>query len=494
MDWSQIGKILAMLLYVVNLLLVVYSCIEMIFRKSDPVKTVAWVVVLIILPYVGIILYLTFGRNFRKSKIYSRKGVKDEIIRRQISSEQAYLYKKDPDSLPKELHEYRKLILQNLKSSNSILALNHHLEIFFSGKEALDSMLASIEAAKNHIHLQSYIIADDGTGRKFQEALIRKAKEGVLVRLIYDDVGSWSLPRSFTKELERAGVEVLCFSPVRIILPSSKINYRNHRKILVVDGSEAFIGGVNIADRYYNGGPFGEWRDTHMKIKGESVFSIQASFLLDRYFIKNRHIRKRKRYYPEIKAIKNYDGSLGRAIYAQVINSGPDSDWASIMQIYFTAITEARKSIKVITPYFSPSETILNALKIAALAGIDVKIMLPEKSDSYITQLSTFSYITELLEAGVKVYLFESGFNHSKVISIDERFCIIGSANMDNRSFEYNFEITSIIYDPDASAKIENQFNIDMERCRFINKSVWKKRPGYYRLLEAVARLLAPLL
>ena len=494
MDWIQIGKYVTMFFYVINLILVIYASISMVFRKSDPVRTVTWIIILITLPYIGLILYIVFGQNFRKTKIYNRKGVKDLKIRKEISSQQAYLYQSNIDNMPPELRSYRKLIIQNINSNNSILAMNHSVDVYFYGKDALDSMLESIEKATNHIHLQSYIIADDIIGNKFKNLLIRKAKEGVLTRVIYDDVGCWSLPKKFIKDMTDAGIEVLCFSPVKIISPTSKINYRNHRKILVVDGLEGFIGGVNIADRYYTGGSFAEWRDTHIKIKGESIFSLQASFLLDRYFIKNIHIRRRKRYYPEITAVKTILDPEEVPTYAQVISSGPDSDWSSIMQVYFTAMTEAKKSIKIITPYFTPSETILNTIKIAALSGVDVKIMLPEKSDSIVTQYSTYSYISELLQAGVKVYLFKEGFNHSKVISIDNQFCIIGSANMDNRSFEYNFEITSILYDHRISEQIEDQFNKDIEGCILINKTEWKQRPRYVRFLESLARLFSPLL
>lgn len=493
MDWGLVWKILAMGLYVVNIVVVVYASLEMLFRKLDPVRTLAWIIILIILPYIGPILYFTLGQNYRKKKIYNRKGVRDERIRKSISSEQGFLYRNDPATMPEPVRQYRKLIMQNLYSSHSILAKNKSVDVFFSGKEALDSMMEAIKGAKDHIHLQSYIIADDHIGNQFKDILKRKAAEGVIVRVIYDDVGCWSLPREFVDDMKKAGIEVLCFSPVSVILPTSKINYRNHRKILVVDGKVAYIGGVNIADRYCNGGPFEEWRDTHIRIEGESVFSIQASFLLDRYFIINRHIRKRKRYYPEIRAIKNVDPGE-KPIYAQVISSGPDSDWASIMQLYCTAITEARNCIKIVTPYFAPSETILNAIKIAALGGIDVKIMIPKKSDSKVTQLSTLSYVSELLDAGVKVFLFDKGFNHSKVVSIDGKFCIIGSANMDNRSLECNFEITSIIYDSEAAQKVERKFNEDIGRCNMVIRSVWKGRPMAMKILESLARLLSPLL
>lgn len=497
MDWMSVWKYFTMGIYGVAVIMVIYSCLEMIYSKRDPVRTVTWIIVLILIPYFGLVLYLVFGQNFRKKKIYSRKGVRDEKIRISICREQEYLYKTSPESIPSDLTEYKtykKMILQNLRSSHSILAQNSDVRIYFSGKDAIDAMVESMKSARMHIHLQSYIIADDTVGNIVKDILVKKAREGLVVRVIYDDVGSWTIGKAYVRELREAGVEVSCFSPVSIVLPKSKINYRNHRKILVVDGSEAFIGGVNIADRYCTGGSFREWRDTHIRFRGESVFSIQACFLLDRYFILNKQIlRKRRNYYPEIKALKKVDESSSN-VYAQIITSGPDSDWASIMQTYFTAITCASESVKIITPYFTPGETLLNAIKIAALGGIRVEIMMPEKSDSKITQWSTFSYISELLDAGVKVYLFSSGFNHSKVISVDGKICIVGSANMDNRSMEYNFEITSILYNRNLALQIENQFEEDKKRCVAVDISVWKQRPAYVRTYESLARLLSPLL
>jgi cardiolipin synthase len=261
-----------------------------------------------------------------------------------------------------------------------------------------------------------------------------------------------------------------------------------------VDGVFGFLGGVNIADRYYNGGNYPEWRDSHIKMTGESVAALQSSFLLDRYFIINQQFKKRKKYYP-IPIQESLDLNIGvKRVYSQIITSGPDSDWASIMQCYFSAITSAKRHIYIVTPYFTPNESLLNAIKIASLGGVEVSLMLPEKSDTNVAHWSTMSYATELLEAGVKVYLFGKGFNHSKIISIDSEFCIIGSANMDNRSLEHNFEITAIIYNNEMAQKLENQFIKDTERCKSLASSKWAKRSVKNQIKESFARLLSPLI
>ena len=294
--------------------------------------------------------------------------------------------------------------------------------------------------------------------------------------------------------MEAAGVEMLCFAKISLPVLKSNVNYRNHRKILVVDGKTGFLGGVNIADRYYYGNDLGNWHDTHMKIDGEGVISLQTSFLLDRYFILNRKLKKKRKYFPQLQ-IKAREGEHSeKHIGTQTLVCGPDSNWASIMQCFFSAVTMARKHIYIVSPYFTPNESVLNAIKIAALGNIDVRIMLPEKSDTRLAHYSTMSYISELLEAGVKIYLFKKGFNHSKVVSIDGELCIVGSANMDMRSFEHNFEINAFIYDKATANQLRRVFQTDQRNCTQVFPKTWKKRPWYWKIAESIVRLMAPLL
>ncbi len=482
------------ILYAVYIILAIYASGIIIYQKSDPVKSLSWIIVILLLPYIGLAVYLLFGQNFRKRKLFSRKGVRDERVKRITANTQLKQIKSDINFLPSHLHKFSNLIKLNLKSSRSMIGVNTSVELFYTGKEALDDMYNTISNAKQHIHLQSYIIDNDNTGNRFKDLLIRKAKDGIEVRVIYDDMGCWNLNSKFKQELIKNGVELLVFSPVRFLMPTSKANYRNHRKILVTDGLIGYIGGVNIADRYYTGGNFPEWRDTHMKISGESVAVLQSSFLLDRYFIINQQFNRKRKYYP-ITVIKDFDLSEApEHIYSQIVTSGPDSDWAGIMHCYFMAITSAKKEIFIVTPYFTPNESILTAMKTASLSGVEVSLMLSEKSDTSIAHWCTMSYATELLEAGVKVYLLKKGFNHSKVISIDGEFCIIGSANMDNRSLEHNFEITGIIYNSKLAQEVEHQFKKDIPECWSLASSKWAKRSVKNKLKEAFARLLSPLI
>ena len=486
MFWIHTWPWLA-LLYTFYIVVALYVCAQLVYHKHDPVKTLSWTVILLFLPFAGLIIYLYFGQNWRKSKIYNRKGLRDERIKKVISAQQIAQFEVLQGSLPKEIARQLRLIKLNLNNNKSILTTYNAITPYFTGKNALNAMMDSVNDAKHHIHLQSYIIENDAIGTLWKDALIRKALQGVKVRVIYDDVGSWRLPRHYIDKLTAAGIEVESFASVRYPWFTSKINYRNHRKILVVDGKVGYMGGVNIADRYFSGGDYNIWRDTHIKIEGEAVPDLQSSFLLDWYFITQKNISDRKDYFPTL--------SLPSQIcYTQIITSGPDSDFANIMQSYFTAITQAKKHLYIITPYFTPNETILNAIKVASLSGVDVRIMLPEKSDTTIAHLSSRSYFTELLEAGVKIHLFHKGFNHSKVISIDGNFCIIGSANMDNRSFEHNFEISTLVYNQETTRQIDEQFISDLQDCTQLTLRKWEKRSRKEKISEALARLFGPML
>ena len=488
-----IWQIISAVLYVMNLALAVYAATSMVMRRPDPVKTLTWVTVLILLPYIGLILYFFFGMHYRKKRLYSFKGDADYRLRKEMSARQTRHLKDNPDTLG-ELKPYRKIIYQNLRNSYTLVEENSSIEFYFTGKDSLDAMYAAIEQARSHIHLQSYIFENDRIGNEFANLLMQKARQGVEVRVIYDGVGSISLKKDFVEKMKASGIEMLCFSKVTLLLPTSKLNYRNHRKILVVDGKVGFLGGVNIADRYYYGNGQGDWHDTHMKVTGESVVALQTSFFLDRYFILNRKMRKRRKYFPQFDISSRQEIQPGKRIATQTVASGPDSSWASIMQCYFSAITSAHKHIYIVSPYFTPNESILNAIKIAALGNIDVRIMLPEKSDTRIAHYSTMSYITELLDAGVRIYLFKKGFNHSKVVCIDGEVSIVGSANMDMRSFEHNFEILSVIYNKECTRTIEDRFMEDAGACVELSKSKWAKRGKVQKVAESVARLCAPLL
>jgi cardiolipin synthase len=473
------------LLEIIYFVTVIFAIILVIQQKGDPLKTVSWIMVMLLIPIIGIILYFYFGKNFRRQKIFNRKGLSDMERLRDFSHRQILeLPGKDFLKNPKIKNKQHIMSLL-LNNSKAMLTECNTLQIYTTGKEAFDSIISDMENAKDHIHLQYYIIEDDKLGNRIKDILIKKAKEGIEIRLIYDDLGSWSLSKKYIKPLEDAGVQVYAFLPVRFPLFTNKINYRNHRKIIVIDGEIGHVGGMNIADRYIEGVEgLGQWKDMQLRIKGEAVHSLQIIFITDWYFVSEKVINDDK-YFPEF--------CFEEKRIVQITASGPDSDWANIMQAYFSAISTAQDHIYIASPYFIPNESILTALKTAALSGVDVRIMLPHKSDSHVVFRSTLSFVAELLDAGIKIFFYEKGFNHSKLMLVDGVFASIGTANMDIRSFDQNFEVNALVYDEETSLKLEEIFLNDLKNCIYLTAEEWDNRDWIDHAKESLARLFSPL-
>ncbi|MBE9467692.1 MAG: cardiolipin synthase [Bacteroidetes bacterium] len=480
--WAHFADIFS-IIYVIT---IIFTVIFVILQNRNPIKTISWVIVLVLLPVIGIIVYLYFGQNYRKAKIFSRKGISDYQKIEKLSKIQI---KKLPDRKflknPK-LKEKLNIITLLLNNSKALLSEKNKVKILKNGKQTFGSILYELENAKHHIHIEYYIIANDNIGNRIKEILKRKAQQGVEVRLIYDDVGSWSLKKRYVRSLQKAGIEVKCFMPVRFPFLTSKLNYRNHRKIIVIDGEIGFVGGLNIADYYITGTKkLGPWRDTHLRLEGEAVASLQVVFLIDWYFITKKLIDGEK-YFPENKVVEEH--------LVQITASGPDSDWASIMQSYFVAITTAKNYIYISTPYLMPNESILTALTTAALSGIDVRIILSEKFDSKMVYWSTMSFVRDLLEAGIKVYFYQKGFSHSKLIMVDDVFSSVGTANLDYRSFDQNFEVNALIYDERITSELKKNFIEDMTNSKQMSLDEWIKRPNANKIKASFARLFSPLM
>lgn len=462
------------------------TMVLLVLENRRPTKTLAWILVLTFIPVAGMIFYAFLGRNYRKHKIFSRKGVHDlqqieQLARKKISPNV------DPEALDRSLVEQHQALITLLISNNkSFLTYNNRLSILLNGGPTFDAILEAMRGAEHHIHMEYYILTDDSIGRKFQQLLIEKASQGVEVRLVYDSVGSWRLSNGYIRELRQAGAEVQSFMPVYFPMFASKANYRNHRKIVVVDGKTGFLGGVNIADHYASGTPeLGDWRDTHLQLEGASVHCLQTVFLTDWYFASNQLITD-SAYFPAHGAFSSQ--------LVQITASGPDSDWASIMQAYFAAINSARSHVYISTPYFIPNESISTALKTAALSGIDVRILLPANSDYHVLKWSSYSYFEEFFDAGVRIFLYQPGFTHSKLLMVDSQVASVGTANMDVRSFDQNFEVNALIYNQQLAEELEQQFLDDLQHSREIIPEDFQKRPKIERFKESVARLLSPLL
>ena len=470
------------LLGVFFIILYVYTLISIIsvvlLENRNPMKTLSWILVLIFLPFIGIFFYLIIGQNYRKEKIISKKSIQ-RINERPIATyeikflETSIIYKNHLNLV--------KLLFKNSEATG--YAFNK-IDIFADGKETFDSMFEAIKNAKEHIHIEFFIFEDDKISNQLRELLISKAKEGVRVRMIYDFLGSWLLSKRYLYSLQKAGVFARPFLPFKLRLGRSKINLRNHRKLLIVDGMVGFTGGLNVADRYFFGNILGKWRDTFVRFEGSVVHGLQQVFLNDWYFVERKLIND-SRYFPEP---RKFDDNL-----VQIVSSGPDTDWEAIMQGIASAVMSSKKYIFIQTPYFVPPEAILNAIQIAALSGVDVRLMVPVKSDSRLSDNCTSSYLNEILEAGVRVYRYRKGFLHSKAIVIDDFISIVGSANMDERSFNSNFEVNAFIYDSDTALQLKGLYLADCELCEEISIDSWNKRKRRQKLKESIARLFSPL-
>ena len=476
-EWSIFNEIFAVAFNVLYFVIIIGTIVIVILDNRNPVKTMAWVLVLFFLPVVGLVFYFFFGRSTRKEKLISKKGF-TRLIKHPMAEYQAQKAFKCPDEQHQLMRFFRKV-------NNALPFEGNETEIFTDGYSMLFSLMKEIGKAKHHIHLQFYIFEDDPVGRLLRDLLMDKARQGVEVRLLYDDVGCWKVPHAFFDEMRGAGIEARSFLKVRFPLFTSKVNYRNHRKIVVIDGRVAYTGGMNIALRYMKGFSWGIWRDTHIKIEGKAVYGLQTAFLTDWYVV-DRTLITSSRYFPEV-------GICGKALI-QIVTSDPVGEWRDIMQGLLIAISSSRKYFFIQTPYLLPTEPILLALKTAALAGVDIRIMIPARADTWITHWGSLSYLDDIMRAGIKIYLYQKGFLHSKLMVSDDILSTVGSTNMDFRSFEHNFEVNAFMYDPASALTLKGIFLQDQKDAIQLQRKAWMKRPWYQKAQESIVRLLAPLL
>ncbi|MED0680310.1 MULTISPECIES: cardiolipin synthase [Aneurinibacillus] len=474
------------LTFLFSLSVFLIACV-IVLENRNPSRTVAWLIVLNFLPVVGFIFYILLGRNVRKRKLFRNKFISNaEVLKKLETVPAGMLDENDFWDYP-HLASKRRLLNLMMNVAESPFTLNNRSKILTNGDETFRQMIQDMSEAKDHIHFQFYIIRHDTTGQQFKQVLIDKAREGVKVRVIYDGVGSVHLDKKYIAELREAGVEVVTFFPVILPFLSNKLNYRNHRKIIVIDGKIGFVGGLNIGDEYLGKDTrFGFWRDSHVRLEGESVYLLQNIFLKDWFFVTNENIND-DRYFPPLTE------SPGEELI-QIAASGPDSDWESIWQMYFSIIATAQEKIYITSPYFIPDDSISMALKTAALSGLDVRILLPSRPDHHTVFWASRSYFQELLEAGVRFYLYQPGFVHAKILLVDGVVASIGTANMDIRSFQHNFEVNAIIYNSNSVYKLEEDFLRDLVDSKELTLAEYNQRPWHHRVLESVARLLSPLL
>ena len=478
MDEAGIWGIVAVLAFrLVYLAVILFTIVIVLLDNRNPVKTMAWVLVLVFLPVVGLAFYFFFGRNTRKERLISKKGF-SRLSKRPMAEYQAQ------EALG-DFTGRNQLIPFFHRVSNALPFEGNDVQVFTDGYSMYQELFRRIAKAKHHIHLEFYIFEDDAVGRLLRDLLIDKAREGVSVRLLYDDVGCWDVNPMFYDEMLCEGIEVRSFLKVRFPQFTSKVNYRNHRKLAIIDGKVGFIGGMNIALRYLKGVPWGVWRDTHICLKGKAVYGIQTAFLTD-WFAVDRTLLTSAQYFPKM-------DSVGTSV-AQIVTSDPVGEWHDIMLGLVKAISCAQRYIYVETPYFLPTEQVMAAFQTAALSGVDVRLMIPKKADAFITHKGTMSYLDELMKSGVKVYFYRAGFLHSKLWVADDEWASVGSTNLDFRSFEHNFEANAFFYDEKTVCAMKEIFLEDMKKCMTLSQKIWDKRSFKNKIVESVVRLLAPLL
>lgn len=484
-------------LFIVYVLTVIGIIFVVISENRNPVKSLAWVTVLLMLPAVGIILYLFFGRSIKNKHIISRRN------RRRLKK------KETSKSVPLKSIEASELTRQSAILSKTISGYSLHagnnIRVYTQGATKFTDLINDLKNARESIYVQYYIFADDELGRAVADLLIAKAKVGVDVRVIYDHVGSIKTRNLFFRRMSHNGVKIHPFFKVSFPSLGTRINWRNHRKIVVIDDTIGYIGGMNIATRYIDGGKaFRGWRDTHLRVEGPIAQSLSAAFNVDWNFMgyelppdrKYRMRRKEKTSGHVAPILNSYAPETVEVgdIAAQLITSGPTQQWSNISLLFHKIISGATKRIYIQTPYFLPTEGLLKSLQAAALSHVEVRVMLPEKSDSLMLTYASSSYVTECLRAGVKIYFYQPGMLHSKMFIVDDEISSVGSANFDFRSFEHNFEANLMMFSKELNQKLTEMFLKDQDNCRRVVYSEWRERSKGRRMAESLLRLLSPIL
>lgn len=465
---------------------IILSLTIVFLERKSPTSTWAWIMVLTFIPVLGFILYLIFGRKLSNKRIFTwdtkaKLGVKTAVQHQLREIENKELHLNDERMVP-----YTDLFYLHLRNNDAIYTQDNDVNVLTDGKRKFEHLMEDIERATDHIHLQYYIVRSDNLGKRLADLLIKKVKEGVDVRFLYDDMGSRRLSRKLIKKMKVAGAEVEGFFPPLIPKVNLKINYRNHRKIVVIDGKIGYIGGFNIGDEYLGiDDKFGYWRDTHLRIEGSAVHQLQTRFILDWNQASRNDIEYNERYYAAENA-----GDIGM----QIVSSGPDSEYEQIKHGYIKMIMSAKEYVYIQTPYFIPDDSLLDALKIASLSGVDVRVMIPNKPDHPFVYWATYSYIGDLLRAGARAFIYENGFLHAKMIVVDSQIASVGTANIDVRSFRLNFEVNAFLYNETLAEMLVDEFEKDLELSTELTYERYQERSIWIRIKEAMARLISPIL
>ncbi|RYL99228.1 cardiolipin synthase [Sporolactobacillus sp. THM7-7] len=481
-------SIISILLSIIIILNIILGATIIFLERKSTSATWAWLMILNFIPIVGFILYIILGQNLSRRKIFKWDKIVHKRTKEMVAEQMQGIVHQDPFFLKPIIRDYQTLIYMNLNNDEAPLTVNNKLNIYTDGEEKFQNLLEDIRSAKHHIHMQYYIFRNDFLGNEVIDALLRKVKEGVTVRLLVDDAGARRLNGKLIRRLIHAGGKFHRFFPGRLPLINLRMNYRNHRKLVIIDGTVGYIGGFNVGDEYLGlKDKYGYWRDTHLRIEGKAVNSIQSRFLLDWNQASGEQVPFQT-YYNASQSVTH--GEVG----IQIVSSGPDKKWEQIKNAFIQMILSARKRVYIQTPYLIPDESLMNALSIASLSNVDVRIMIPNKPDHPFVFWATYSNAGVLLESGARVYLYQNGFMHAKTMIVDDRLATVGTSNMDFRSFRLNFEVNAFIYHEGTAKKLAETFKKDMRLSKELTLDSYKKRSVLIRFKESISRLLSPIL
>lgn len=471
-------------LYVLNFIL---AFTILFLERKEPSKTLAWIMILFLLPGVGILFYFLFSQNIARQKIFRLSKFEEANISTSLYEQMTEIKNnKFPFSSP-ESRKWQDMIRLNQVYGSSFYTQDNHITILTDGNHKFSSMLSDIENASTSIHVMYYILKPDSVGRALLDAVTKKAADGVEVRILVDAMGSRRLSENHFQKLTEAGGKFAFFFPPKFKYINLKLNYRNHRKLVIIDGQIGYMGGFNVGNEYVGKSKkFGNWRDTHLRITGGSVQDMDARFILDWRFASRENLVISHAFYPP----SPESGNTG----IQIVSCGPDSPNTEVKLGYLKMIASAKKNIYIQSPYFVPDDSILETLKMAAQSGVDVRIMIPCKPDHIFVYWATYSYVGILLNAGAKIYIYEDGFLHAKTITVDGEVTSVGSANFDIRSFYLNFEANAFIFDSSEAYKMESIFEMDIAHSHQLTRQEYRNRSLVIKFKESIARLLSDLL
>lgn len=470
---------------ILNLL---FALILIFFERRDPKSVWAWLLVLFFVPFLGFVLYLLFGTGVHRKKMFRMREM-EKGLKETLSVQIQQVLSKDVEKNDENTEGFCDLIMYNLRTCDSFLTDDNDIDIYVDGEAFFEALLEEIKKAKSFIHLQFYIFKDDALFARLEKVLLEKQREGVKIRVLYDDMGSRLVSKRKWRILSQAGIETAGFFPAVLGRFQPRLNYRNHRKIVVIDNKVAYVGGFNVGEEYLGKNKkIGYWRDTHLCIRGTGVFGLQLRFLLDWNYASGENLWREKYVYRGVEAGVRDHCSL------QIVSGGPDRAIRQVRDNYIQLINKAQKRIYLQTPYFVPDEAFLSALTISALSGVEVNLMIPCKADHPFVYWATYAYMGELALAGANCYTYDNGFLHCKGIIIDGKAFCYGTANMDVRSFSLNFEVNAVVYNEKKALEMEGYFREDIKHCTKITAQDYRARTLGVRVREQISRLLSPLL